>query len=860
MNPRSNPIFSAALIVFGFWWFFFTLRDFSLSPTEMIKNWAYIGYSMRLWVIGLLIGAGSAAWWIWWKRASASDRLRGRRSNGMVSTLGPVPAPVPAPPRVTSPEQRLPINSPRVQAWISSNRDENAKHVALFLAIWDIYSKHRDWPATTRVGGHGDRRLWQHCLAVAEKALTMAPAWKFEGVHVKMRGRKPKLIIAPSRADFVFNAEDPLIALMALAHDIGKLEAYVRSADGQFTSLESGSARDHDDLGIQHDALGARILARLPEFWQLPPNDRRVLSLVVAHYHHPSHFPVDKHGLSLDDRMTSLLEFLIQADRATGMEEAGLTPEDQDSELTEEATEELYRAFVEVVTEHGRINGIHGDPHKDKGFMIGSKHDGLIVVQELPLRKLLQAKLGVSMEDGDGRYRLTRHLLNVLLDKGLLYTHHNGIDFARYTPMWEVSHRRTKDGGYICTWKPVIIFRPTAAARDLDILISLAEKKARLRIERPMYTHNPNIRDVDSLRAMIAAAFDPEVAASVLSKVRGEEEASEAPVADPGATVSQPPVASMAAAPVQLAQSPEAASATRDAAASAAAPLTADPIADPIGMREPPAGALGPQSAPAGAPALARQRGAPDADPLGGLEDALRQDQCVAPAAAVESIELAADELVGMDARDLPTIGEDGGDAEDQVDLGMDVAARGENAGSFADMFSDFPEAGAAVQVGEPAITAAATGVDASRNVSHLKSPRDAALVAQVKAEFAPLMVDVPGAKAVKDEDAPRGREIGRSEQDKEKLKALQALASGTVQAVGAVKSKGPRNKVTIEALQQLLARGVVKAGGEADGYSWVLTRDLAPHVKQLNLVIAELKLPSRPVAGGETFVGIPRA
>lgn len=863
MSARSNPVISAAAIVFGFWWLFFTLRDFSMSPLEMIRNWAYIGYSMRMWVIGLFVGAGAAAWLIWWKRASANDRLRGRKGSGMVSTLGPVPVPVPPPQRASDAKHRLPIHSPLVQDWIKKNEEENPQHVALFMAVWDIYSKHRDWPATTRAGGHGGRTLWQHCLAVAETALTMAPNWKFEGVHVKVRGRKPKLIIAPSKADFVFDAEDPLIPLLALAHDIGKLEAYKRGEDGKFTSSEYGSTRDHDDLGVKHDALGARVLARLPEFWKLPASDRRILGLVIAHYHHPSAFPVDKHGLSLDDRMTALLEFLIVADRRTGMEESGLTQEDEDNELTEEATEELYRAFVEVVTEHGRINGIHGDAQKDKNFMIGSKHDGLIVVQELPLRQLLLAKLGMSLEEGEGKYRLTRNLLSILQDKGLLYTHHNGIDFARYAPMWEVTQRRTKDGGYICTWKPVIIFKPTTAARELDILVSLAEKKARLRIEKPLYTHNPNIRDVEALRSLIAQAFDPEIADSVLARVQATSSKVEtgasatvtaaavqvatqapapAPVQAPAPQVAATPVAPVNAAPAPVQPDPQPApaiDASPSKVESAEAPSPAAVIAAPVGPEPVASGAEPP------------------------WEEQSPGDQDLAAAGHVD-----ASDLPEVGADDVPLVGDDGEGSEESIDLGLDSAGA-EGLDLDDDLFGDFPDA--STPAADPSLAAApaeattpsvsapppAPAPEPARSDVDLKSPRDAALVAQLKAQAAPLIVEVPGAKVVKDEDAPRGRELGRSDKDKETLKALQALSSGAV-PVAAPPRKNGKSKVTLASLQQLLASGAVPIGGTADGHMWVLSQDLAKHVKQLNMVIADLKLPSRAVGGGMTFVGVP--
>lgn len=814
---KNNPILSSALIVFTFWWFFFTLRDFSMSPLEVIRNWAYIGFSMRLWVIGLVAGAGAGAWFIWFKRTKVEEALGGTHNGGMVSTLGRVPVPVEAPARVPSKKTRLPLTRPSLVAWIDHAKEEYPEHLALFLAVWDIYSAHREWPASHRIGGHADRRLWEHCLAVTEKAFAMAPTWKFSGVHVKVRGRRPKLIISPSRADFEFNPNDPLIPILALAHDIGKLEAYRINEDGSVSTCEHGSTKDHDDSGVMHDALGARILARLPEFWALPSTDRRILGLVIAHYHHPSHFPVGRDGLSQDDRMTSLLEFLIQADHSTGMDESGLTQADEDSEITEDESNDLYAAFVEVVTEHGRINGIHGSSQADKGFMIGSKHDGLIVVRERELRMLLLAKLGLSIESGDARYRITRNLLRVLSEKGLLYERHNGSDFARYSPLWEVSHRNSKTGGFICNWASTLIFKPLPTHRDLDILVSLPDKKARLRIERAVVTHDSNLKGNKEFLALQKRAFpdlsETAVAATALDDEEVDAAAQLGASGEAGAGVAPPEIVSKRGNGSPPRQEP-----ALDEASSEAAPMIASHVSDPAGSQ------------------------------AEGTAAALTPPWVGAAGTSEPQAEVA--DVPEVDLPDLALGGESAESDGEFMERGDDTA---EKEDSLFEGFDPAPPA-APVRSETPTQASAAPALG--------MSPRDAQMLANLRGAEASGPAPAETGRAVRDDDAPRGRDLGRATKDKEALKLLRQAAGGDVLTPKPKPKRRSRGaEVTVELLQQLIVAGQIPVAGVHEGYSMVLRLDLERALPQPGVFQAirdDLKLPVHPAGNAQSFVGIP--
>lgn len=525
MNAK-NQIIRATFFVFCFWWLVCTLYELGGSPRLFFDNWPYVGYTVSRWALGSVSGLIVGVWCIWFSRTLAINKLymgkHGNRRNGVRSTLGDVPMPSSALKRIDSSSKRLPINSQQVNDWLAASQKQFPLHVAFFWAIWDTYSAHAQYPASHRKGGHGNRRLWEHCLAVADTALTDAAGYVFDGVFLKARGKPKFKIIDLKNKEYRFDAQDPLIPILALAHDIGKLEAYVLAEDGTVITKEGGSAlTPQDDNRISHDSLGARILARFPEYWALPARDRTAINLVIAHYHHPSQFPVDRNGLSLDDRLTALMEFLILVDKKTGMAESNITENLNEQEITEEESSTIYHSFVDIITEYGRVNGT-GDRSKDSTLKIAQKHDGLIVVKEKDLRMLLLAKLGWSLDEGDGRYRVTLNLLGTLQEKGVLYTTHNHADMARFLPMFSASFRDPQTGAHVTTWEPVIIFRPVSTTPELADLSGLPNLSLKLDIERPLFTHNPGIQDVDTLRSLIAQAFGAEIASK--ATIAGKQE------------------------------------------------------------------------------------------------------------------------------------------------------------------------------------------------------------------------------------------------------------------------------------------------------------------------------------------------
>ncbi|MBK4738923.1 CRISPR-associated endonuclease Cas3'' [Noviherbaspirillum pedocola] len=511
MNHK-NPIIKATFIVFAFWWTVCNAYTLFTDPVWFWESLPAMRYGLFITVVGLLCGLVISAALIVLERSLALDRLKGGSFLGITSTIGPVPILAPPAKRVKA-KECLPIESERVKQWIAANKETNPAYVALFMAVWETLSAHKTHPASHRKGGHGGRTLAEHCMAVADTALELAPGWSYDGVYIKRAGKTPKLIIAKRNAEYRFDPADPLIPILGLAHDIGKIEAYKLQPDG--TVLTSESSSEQDDAGVKHDALGARILARIAEFWEIPPEDNRILSRVVAHYHHPSDFPVDKDGLALDDRMMALLEFLILADQTTGQRESGISAASANADaITETEGEEIYAAFVACVTEQGRINGT-GNIEADKTFKIGQKHGNVVYLRDEALLRAMCKQLGVSIEVGRGRYILLNRILTVLEEKGILVTSHNSVDFKGYQPLYLVRFYHSETATALADWHQTIVIRPTSQHGDLHALLNLSPLATTAKIEGIYFAHLNKIADPAKLFDLVGKAFDDDVLQSV---------------------------------------------------------------------------------------------------------------------------------------------------------------------------------------------------------------------------------------------------------------------------------------------------------------------------------------------------------
>lgn len=502
------------------------------------------------------------------------DMLRGRPALGFTSSLGRVPTPVKPAKRLPS-QERIPILDERVQLWLLAQGAEIeeiiplpkgrvarqfwretsdggsvkeglavaaarrkllekraelaarlpepkdgkvSSHAALFLAIWDTLCAHAHYPASHRQGGHGKAKLYAHSMRVAARCLHEVSAdggaWEYGGVYSKRRGRVAVRVFE-NTTKYRLNPLDPLIPIVGLAHDLGKIDAYVVSRRGEIKQNKEprGNTLSDDERGVVHDKLGPRIIAKMPEFWTLRPQDRSLLSMAVGHYHHPSQFPLDSHGLVCEPRSAALMMLLVKADREVSSEETGVVA-GAANEMTADDLEEIYETFVKIITEPGRINGV-GNPEEDAKIRIGQKQEDFIVVKASALMSLIRQELNLSLAAGEHKHDLLNHLLTLLKDKGILYDQHNGADLSLYSPLYRVSLYHAQSMKHITDLVPALLLKiPGVELAEFYHLTHLACNPHTAVVRGIVLSHIPKhrVKDPTHLNAAVVRAFGEEEA------------------------------------------------------------------------------------------------------------------------------------------------------------------------------------------------------------------------------------------------------------------------------------------------------------------------------------------------------------
>lgn len=503
-----------------FYWIIFTVISLAANPLgirEGISLWFdQTKYTLMLMLVFSCLAALVVLLRIHLTKNKVLRHMKSSERLGIISSKGPVPAKDFL--KIDPQAVMKPVHGQLLQHWVET-QDKIAKetgkdsvYVNLFHAVWRIYSQYAHFPASHRLGGHGDRRLYLHCHDVAEHCLRLVQSgWQYEGIFVKKRGRKPVKIHSPNSSKSQLSPNDPLIPLVGLAHDIGKLLCYQVDEQGKIIrNLEGNSTtQDDDSSGVMHDYLGPRILAQLPEFWALNARDRNALTLAMAFYHHPSAVPLKANNMILDERAAMLMSLLIHADRQVSATESGI---DVSDEVEEDNAEEIYSTFASIISTFGRINGT-GSPSVDKRNMIGLKYADCIVMRERPLRLLLLKQLNLTEDGGEKRYHFTIKLLSILKEKGLLYTQHGTVDFGDYLPMYRVALYNPKRKVHMTTFAPALVIKiPDATMPEFESLGFLDLHSSIPVFESIMTTHLTKIKDPERLEKMNLEAFGNEAA------------------------------------------------------------------------------------------------------------------------------------------------------------------------------------------------------------------------------------------------------------------------------------------------------------------------------------------------------------
>lgn len=480
---------------------------FSVDGIKLI-----IGYTLgstQLLFFGICAGATSVFIWALQSHLSTKQGLNSTELRGMTSTLGEVPLPRKSLPQLTNIPEKLILSTEygsQILVTLKMMYEKHPAHAKLLEGVLKIYGSFPNLPASHIEGGHGGKSLLDHSIRVAYFALEFARSHDYSGLVTKFISAQPRNI------DYRFDCEDPLIPIIGLAHDIGKLSTYIVE-EGQITR-----SKPH------HDLIGARLLALMDEVHGLPVADRSSLLRAIAHYHHPSDYPVDQSGRIDDDRTVALMMLLIKADKAAGKHEGALSLDqksyveylklrakmgeeldDEQTEMVKEWTKNpvnteafpedlldesvVLKTTVKLLKEDGRIARTHKvnmqkligqlnlsiypgwywDLLEEKTH-ITAEHTAQalatmqrrILVKEESIRTALAKELGLMHPTklADGRYRITVIMLRALHSAGLLDNSWENGQMSPESSLFNVSLLSSKTRQNMANWAYCIVLKP----------------------------------------------------------------------------------------------------------------------------------------------------------------------------------------------------------------------------------------------------------------------------------------------------------------------------------------------------------------------------------------------------------------
>jgi hypothetical protein len=246
---KPKEVLSAAFKVTLFWWLisaalYFDKLDYRSAQYLAIGAAGIVaGLMLMLWLIGA-------------DRNQARASLRGQTVRGMSSTIGSIPIHAKPLRQATTfpPKSEYPDEADKnfISVWRKQMPPAmQALMDAILKTLW-AYPKYPAAPTTEEnpTRNHGGRSLTNHSLMVAWLMCNHAQHHTYEGP--KVNGNKLFGLLDPS---YQFDATDPLIPILGLAHDIGKIECLIWDEKGKAV-----------DMANFHDLKGARIIARMDAF------------------------------------------------------------------------------------------------------------------------------------------------------------------------------------------------------------------------------------------------------------------------------------------------------------------------------------------------------------------------------------------------------------------------------------------------------------------------------------------------------------------------------------------------------------------------------------------------------------------
>ena len=491
----KSPVIGAAVGTCLVWWGASLVAFFATGHGWTDGDWITECLTKASAVVGGFCSGGVVtACFVFLARRWRATALQGDNVRGVTCSIGPLPVFLNPPAQAESlpdPDAlRLPgsendrdgkVDRNWLAKWEAEYARDYPQHVRLMHAIARVINAKPTLPAACKrvvqrrinpeynpsERNHGGHTLVEHSWVCASVGVWLSKnRWVYGGMMIRpMNSQQLGGFIAKETPSYKVQPFDPLIALVCFVHDIGKLETFDVDRAGNVTSLS-----------YEHDSVGAHMLARMEEFWELPPQDRMTLTLVIGHYHKPGQMPLktDKvsphQAVAFSDRAMSLLELLIKADNEAASIEHPKTSEASKATtiVEDEYRSLLWSSFKDLLNESQRIH------HENTKFRIGQKNanrDGpFITLKENELRiallEKMQLKMTVKSEvAASGSVQLTEDLLQLLDEKECLIKEWNGLAAAARDAIFKVNFMgkdKQKFGEVIATWQYAILIRPEA--------------------------------------------------------------------------------------------------------------------------------------------------------------------------------------------------------------------------------------------------------------------------------------------------------------------------------------------------------------------------------------------------------------
>ena len=338
MNESGN---FSLLAVLGFWWIFLGFFN-QLNRTSGIASadWSTFCAHELIAILALMLSM-LVAFYLEYKeialrRALILYELQPQEHLGLVSSLGSAQQFLPCPWVEASITKSLDFDSAKLLLWLKTSQLKASSEVINVISQMQIdYPLHANamlnclnlmaqQPLCPAYHGlkvendsnenenpaytpfiHGNTTLIEHSMQVCMHGLELAHGFVYQGI----RGEYNK--IAKRNDSFELPASDPMIPLICLAHDMGKLITFKRGESGKVIRVQ----------GL-HGQVGARALAQSHFIKTLSMEDQSALIKVLQFYHHPLDFTLDMDAKIESDRQAALMMLLIKADHRSSTQES----------------------------------------------------------------------------------------------------------------------------------------------------------------------------------------------------------------------------------------------------------------------------------------------------------------------------------------------------------------------------------------------------------------------------------------------------------------------------------------------------------------------------------------------------------